>query len=209
MGKNTLKREKEYARLSKSLDEHFNDLSQYSYFDKLYNDIKVRYLEKIEQGNFDIKIEKARLQSKAGNFVGNSTMFSINMIILAITLLGTGVIQAYSVMKSDCASTIVILVAFAFFGYIVFIVVKDYKSRDMDFVSHFCIHVLEDIEKEMYSKALNAENLIASTLEKEDAKRYNSEGNYNINISLPDAVSIVSSVVKSGRIFRRIFRKKK
>ena len=135
-------KEKKYFNLSVLLAEHMKDESEYNYFNKLYFEVKEQYLEKLKDKNFSVDVERTRLESKAGRLVGNVAIFSINIGILAMSILATGLKQAYSLMDSTNKTVIVALTAFAMFATLYFLVVRDNKSREIEYICHFCIRVL-------------------------------------------------------------------
>lgn len=211
-------KEKKYLNLSVILAEHMKDEDEYNYFNKLYIEVKEQYLEKLKDKNFSVEVERARLESKAGKLVGNVAIFSINIGILAISILASGLLQAYGLMDSTYKTAIVVFIAFAIFGMLYFLVIRDSKSREIEYLCHFCLRVLDDIEKEKNIIAVHPNSTIeevAATLEDnkemEQIKHYSNSnnGNWSVNISTLSIVDIVEGAYKAIKFINRLVKKKK
>lgn len=211
-------KEKKYFNLSMLLAEHMKDEYEYDYFNKLYFEVKEQYLEKLKDKNFSVEVERARLESKAGKLVGNVAIFSINIGILAMSILATGLLQAYSLMDSINKTVIVVFIAFAMFGILYFLVLRDNKNREIEYICHFCLRVLDDIEKEKRIIAIHPNSAIeevAATTEdnkeKEQIKHYSNSnnGNWSVNISSLSVIDIVAGTYKAIKFINRLVKKKK
>lgn len=216
--KNQHMNEKKYNNLSDLLEEHMKADQEYDYFKKLYSQIKEQYLEKLNDENFNIEVEKTRLESKAGKMVGNLTLITINIGILAIIILAAGLIQTSSSMDSIYKVLIAALSILAVAGSIYFTVLLDRKSRDLEYLSHLCLKVLDDIEKDQNKKKLETNTTaeeVASTTEdqKENSQirhlSNSNNGNWSVYVSSTSFVDIVKGTYKAVKYLKRLIQKKK
>ncbi|WP_139904797.1 hypothetical protein [Clostridium thermarum] len=216
--KNTYLTEKKYNNLSAILEEHMKADQEYDYFKKLYTQIKEQYLEKLKDENFSIEVERARLKSKAEKMVGNSTLITINIGILAIIILAAGLMQAFSSMDSIYKVVIAAFSILAVAGSIYFTVLHDKKSRELEYLCHLCLKVLDDVEKEQNKIAVQtnttAEEVASTTEEHNENSQFrhlsnSNNGNWSVYVSSTSLVDIVKGTYKAVKYLKRLIQKKK
>ncbi|WP_163195398.1 hypothetical protein [Clostridium thermarum] len=216
--KNPHMNEKKYNNLSAILEEHMKADQEYDYFKKLYSQIKEQYLEKLKDENFNIEVEKTRLESKAGKMVGNVTLFDVNILILALSILGTGLIQAYSLIDSLNKFGVVAFTTIAFAAAIYITVFPNKKSRDLEYLSHLCLKVLDDIEKHQSKIELETNTTVEEAASTTEDHKENSQirhlsnsnnGNWSVYVSSTSFVDIVKGTYKAVKYFKRLIQKKK
>ncbi|ERI91028.1 hypothetical protein HMPREF1982_03393 [Clostridiales bacterium oral taxon 876 str. F0540] len=207
---------KNMSNYLKIIDESLNDSDEYNYYNLLYNSIKERYLEKIKNQELDIKVEKIRLKSKSGGYSGSVTSFSVNLIILALTIFMTGFIQAYSVSDYKYKFAVIIAISIAFYIIILNVISKDALKRK-DYISAICLDVLDNIEHEMKYVANSqiANDEVAATIETDESSKQvkpssnQTNGNWNVEINMLSVLDVVGAIYKAGKIAKKMFRKKK
>jgi long-subunit acyl-CoA synthetase (AMP-forming) len=201
-------KDKELEKYFMLFDEHAGDESEYSYYNTLYKRIKVDYQNGIRNKKIDIGVERARLKAKAGQHIGISGNMTVNLVVMAITILANGIILAYSVSDYTNKFLIVILTALAAFTVIMYNAYKHfYKDNKKDQLFSICLSVLEEIEEEIKEeKALKKEQ--AEKVEQQAKVVQNVHEKSIMNkVVLPAAMEVAASIVKGEGLLGKLFRK--
>lgn len=181
---------KKYEREIKEFSNYNNE---YSFYNELYEKVKFHYIEKIERGTIDIKIEKIRLESYMGKHLSMSMNFILYYFIAIFGGIFTVTIQeAVKIFKysSPPINTIILFIVLAVIIYVVDKNVK--KDKPKDVIAFVSLKVLEDIEKE-YVVLKELENIrnhdeVAATLDDKGVKVN------NFLVGVLDFIKVLSSL---------------
>jgi len=136
--------------------EHINDKDDYNEMYSLYYSIKKAYMDKINNGEVDIKIEKVRLERDVNISRNLSVTNYMSFALLGITVLTSGIISAtqYNSLLNNyfyiLTLTVIMFVSIMFAGYSIS---KDFLGGDKKSgLYKLCLRILEDIECELEEK---------------------------------------------------------
>ena len=170
------KSEKTYEEI---FSDHINNIQDYENKEKLYTSIKNKYIDLIEKNEILIPVERARLESKINMIKNTSIPNYISFIILAVGMLCTGIITAYT-QYSGIINNYFLILGFTISMFITIIVAgytlsKEFVVEDKENVTFkLCLRVLDDIGKEMQEGKLLqdfAEDEVTATLEENDKEK--------------------------------------
>lgn len=172
--------DKYYRKYDEIFKEHIGDRQNYTYYNKLYGEIRFEYKRLIKEGSMNINVERSRLESKIGKSSENSLSISSGFIIFAISIFASGVIQAISLSNYENKATFILVITITFYiSTLAFVTTNFGKKNEKDFVFNICLRVLEDIEKQVeQEKFMEIESRKA--LEEVAATRISSSGLRNV-----------------------------
>lgn len=186
------KQEGFYEKYKDVFEEHLNDTESYSDYDRLYNDIKNKYLEKLKENNnekFDTKVERERLYSKSKKNASVSRNIIIGLGTVFITIIVNLFISLFVESMTQLGSTLKALLLYCLILIAFLRILKELENdKNQEALYNICLRVLEDIEKEM-----------------EDNNRIDSQKSENSKVQEMIAATIQSNEKES--FIRKMFQK--
>ncbi|MGU8655162.1 hypothetical protein G6Z26_15425 [Clostridium perfringens] len=130
------------------------DSYYYDSMNELYNYIKNKYIKKISDGNFNIKIERMRIERSLGNHKNISEKLDVANIGLVTGMMTVSITAIFTCLEElakgeKISWEIVVFLIIMMFVYFVREAYKSHKDSNVserDLVNYISLKVLDDIE---------------------------------------------------------------
>lgn len=164
-------KKKNYNKSYKEIfQDYINNEEEYNKTKNLYCDIKEEYVDRFKNGKMSIKIEKARLEHEINQRKNKSLPNYIAFMLLALTVLASGFITAYTQYKGK-VNNYTLIIAFTIIFVILIFVVGISTSKEFLFddkqviVLKLCLRVLDEMENGITNNNYYTQDEVASSSE--------------------------------------------
>jgi hypothetical protein len=114
----------------------------------IYNVVKQQYINRIENGELSIKLEKIYLNKKLDEYIGSTLDYWIKFIVIVMTACITTSISQ-SVLERKTAIGTILFMFIVLFMITIFIYRKTIKKEVNEHTYYrICLEVLDELEKE-------------------------------------------------------------
>jgi hypothetical protein len=204
------KRENLYEKYRLEFNDYINSQSkqtEYEQYNRIYDEIKKCYREKINSKEIDIKIERIQLEDNLGRYIGEFPKFGANYIIALTCALLPVYLQVSGIFDPKINKVLMILVIFGFLAFGIRSIAKSVdKDKPKGVVYNISLKVLDDLEAELKEEIEKA-YIEAERLEKLEL---NNKTHLLNDIILSSIVEVAaSSMFKKDGLLRKMFRKQR
>lgn len=202
--------DKYYKRvISEFLKDKDCNREQYQNVSKIYRDIETYYYNRIqEDNNFDIKIEKLRLERNFGKYVGAATNYNVTFYIaMSCPLVVLTIQESLRNFEFSYKFASVIGMSVIIFALVFKFMKESDKVNPRELMILISLKVLEDIEKELENVTITQEKEINRKELLEQIKQHIDDNNIIKNAILPAMVEIAATTVVKKNIIGKLLGK--
>lgn len=191
-------------------DKNYSN-DQYESISKIYMDIRDYYCNKLkEDSNFNIKVEKLRLERNFGKHTSGLTNFNIAFYIafgsaLIIILLQ----ELIKTFTSNYKYAGVIGIAIIMISFVLMFIRESNKTNPKEVMILISLNVLEDIEKEINENKAREEKKVNREKAIEEFKQHIDGNNVMKNTIIPTMIEIAATTVVRKSVIGKLLGKLK